>query len=144
MVVGSIEVTEKSIKTEGQGDSSPSEIVSVDAAEQETLPSEIKVLYGTYWYSYMENPQWKHEGDVIPTAEVALRVAKNVFYAMSEEKPHINNYQPIGIMYDEPHGYWMVLFQEPPSKPGMIVLGDAYTVVLQKSDGRVVQISWSE
>lgn len=98
---------------------------------------------GIYWYSWMEHPQWMYEGDAIPDAETALNVAKEIFYSTAGAKPHSCVYVADAIMYDEPNGYWIVTFV-PPHDSDALLLSDCYGVVMQKKDGKVIQIMWME
>ncbi len=106
-----------------------------DAAE------ELTVEYGVYNIDWEES-SGTYKGDVIPTKEVAIRVAEQIYEGLPKAD-HEQNYEPYFILYDEQEQIWIVGFCEiDPLFGGPIGPGSDRCIAIRQSDGKVMRI-WS-
>ena len=106
-----------------------------DAAEKLT------VKYGVYNIEW-EKTSGTYKGDVIPTKEVAIRVAEQIYEALPKAN-YEQNYEPYFIKYDEQEQIWIVGFNKiDPVFGGPAQLGGGRYITIRQSDGKVMRI-WS-
>ena len=103
-----------------------------DAAE------ELTVEYGVYNIEW-EKTSGTYKGDVIPTKEVAIRVAEQIYEALPKAE-YEQNYIPQHVYFDEKDKVWIVVFYD----DNIMCLGGDCCIAIRQSDGKVMRIWYGE
>jgi len=108
---------------------------------------EIKYDSGIYdlKYTWAENENYGgiYDEDVIPNAECAIEVAKAIFDSMNKSSER-NDHTVFSVFYDEEDEFWVVSFGKLKDENGYLILGGDCSIVIQKSDGKVLRIEFGE
>lgn len=96
-------------------------------------------LLGENW---LEAKEPTYDDAVIPNMKTAIEVASAIYYNLDIHEPERRI--PSSVWYDETEEIWLVNFGLIPKNDGFIWLGDECSIVMQKKDGKVLKIYFSE
>lgn len=95
---------------------------------------------GIYHDKDWNEPIGTYQEDVIPSKEVALKVAVQIFEGM-QKSSSAQKYVPQSVFFDEQDEVWIVSFWEQTDE---MVAGADCSIALQKADGKVLRIWFGE
>ena len=100
---------------------------------------------GIYDYKNWDETIGTYRGDAIPNQQVASNVATEIFNGL-EKSSKAQKYVLQEVFYDEQDEIWIVAFYEPieENSDGTYTLGGGCNIALQKKDGKVLRIWFSE
>ena len=112
--------------------------------KEENVTRDIPYESGVYHEKNWDEIKYKYRGgDVIPTKEVAINVAVQIFDGMRKIDREIY-YEPQKVFFDEEDEIWIVTFYEPGNPNGPTWLGGSYYIAIRKNDGKVMCIWGTE
>lgn len=92
------------------------------------------------YFDYDTTSPGVYMGDVCPDEKSAIDLATAIYNNIPKSSA-AEKYTPQHAFFDEQNDVWVVLFQE---KTDRYVAGGGCSIVLQKKDGKVLQIRFGE
>ena len=84
-----------------------------------------------------------YDQDVIPTKEVAVEVATQIFKGMSKSSK-LEKYVPQSVFFDEVDNVWIVSFWESQNNNELLSVGNDCNIAIRKNDGQILRIWFGE
>ena len=136
-----------------------SKACSCQPKEDPKLTIDVKYSTGTYYKDIRYDTgdfekenlyDWEdHAGvykeDVVPDRDVALTVGIAVFKGIAKNSKSLEDFVPQSVFYDTENEFWVVIFYpDYDSDEGVYVVGGDCSIFIQKKDGQVFRICFSD
>lgn len=110
--------------------------------DQQKGDEDMNVIFqtGEYYDKEWDGEIGTYQGDVIPSKEIAVKVAVQIFEGM-QKSSKAQDYAPQSVFYDEQDKVWIVFFGESFDEG---TAGGGCSIAIQKKDGKVLRIWYGE